>query len=750
MSRPVSRAAVCTLASLALLAACTSAPEARDDTIPDVTDLVDQIAVPAALEPATESVRDLSVVGPDGDLPGLVVGLSAPPGEQQRLAMWTLRGGNPHVAQLDARLKGSVQTAVAAGDESLTAIVGSVWDDGVVRSFVLTSTDRSTWTPVELGSDLARIELTAVTVADGVVHAAGDGADGSATVVTVADGTPRTTSLATEGDAVTLTGIAAHADDVLVVGAQDADEAFAWVSEDAGASFGSVVEIFDGGAAEGAVHTGAEWVVTGTVWGDGGRVPAAWVSPDGAVWAHEDVAAGAEVAADGWTPWGRGNDATLGRPAVSDGGTVHLWAGGEASVWGVVYAREDAGWTAYQSMSLPEKAHYIGIRGAVAPTGDLEGSVALEGGGWAAVASYGGDAWSARGTLAERAEPYSLHEGRSTDAGVEFVASSSVFRHDDERGWTLSSEGTAFLLEGGQLREVDQDLPAGIDAGERLTDPETGAQVMLGWHTETFEVSGWRRPTQDGAWAPASMDLTGVQAWQALERLPSGFVALVGERPSTAMADTMHLVVLTSVDGEAWERVGAEAMGRPEAGGTSGADVCEAPSGDVVVTGTTRRSTPEVTAAAWSSAGGWGPLAVDEAPSRSSFGSCVSTDTGVVTVLTAPGATQVWRSDDGGAFTFGADLGAGSEIASLTRVDGTIVGVGARAGGEYDGPVLWLSPDGTEWSWVPLPSRERHLSQQSLAVIDGALVVTASHVTGQQAWRVDDIAALAEAAQPID
>ena len=129
-------------------------------------------------------------------------------------------------ADVGTDVPGEPQDAVIAGNEAVAAIGGSTWESGTVWPFLVTSTDRATWTAAQLPSSLSGFTIVAVAVDGGrVVALAQNAAHNAATVVIDPTGEPVVTavpavpqgqyrdlaSLAVAGDTVVDLQAAAHA-----------------------------------------------------------------------------------------------------------------------------------------------------------------------------------------------------------------------------------------------------------------------------------------------------------------------------------------------------------------------------------------------------------------------------------------------------------------------------------------------------------------------------------------------------------
>lgn len=740
--------------TVTLLAACTGpagsedapATAARSGSAPFT-----EVAVPDALQPAADAVLDASAIAATGDRPGLVVARVASPGTPSHLGLWTLTGGNPNPATIDADLPGALDSVAAAGSDEVAAITGSTWSDGRLVPFALTSADRATWTAAPLGTDLEGVSLTAAAAEGGTVVAAGVDASSDVRVVVLEGGEARDAAVATDdGRAAAVSGVAVAGDEVLVVGS--AGEAgqpapvVAWLSQDGGASFGAAVTVSadEGAVGAGVVRAEGTWVVTGVhADANGDLVPAAWSSADASAWTLENPAVPHE---NGWTAWGQNADVTTGAPAVGPDGSVYTWYSGSTTVWGSVYARRASGeWWTTGSLASASPAEARGAQAALAAGADGRLAVVQHSTGWAAVAQVDEAGWSDRGRLTPRAETLQL--GYAADPAPDSLLYMGLVNRltiRDDSSTLSRTYSETFGLGADGVLAPSTSVPQDMRAAQTATDPDSGARVVVGYVDDTAQGTApfvlRYQAAADGAWSDIAADLAGLRGMSGLFTVDEGWIALLTERPeSNLQSGRDQLVIMTSTDGQQWTRVPADQMDRPEVGGTLALAACSLPDGSTVALGATGTQTPGVTAGAWVGSGGsWHAAAVEGAPAGSSFTSCTATEDGVLATLTASGTSEVWSTSDGESFTREATLPASSTLDHVVTTGDGFAAAGTLTSADHSGPVLWLSADGASWTWVAVPARERIPADLRVDVLGDRLVVTGWTSGGQQMWFVDD------------
>jgi hypothetical protein len=137
------------------LAGCV--PEAAPHPHPTPPDLnIDQVDVPDSMLYA-DDITSLggSIVAASGTLPYLLGGALVEPGRRGIPTVWVSDDGSDWKAiTVDDDFDGSFAGGVN-GTAELTAIGGSIWNEGVTTAALWVSEDRSDWSRVELPEEFA-------------------------------------------------------------------------------------------------------------------------------------------------------------------------------------------------------------------------------------------------------------------------------------------------------------------------------------------------------------------------------------------------------------------------------------------------------------------------------------------------------------------------------------------------------------------------------------------------------------------
>ncbi|QTE30101.1 hypothetical protein [Pengzhenrongella sicca] len=787
------RVAVVVLAAIAalLLTACQErTPEPAPSAAPVLDVTFTPVDVPTDMRATADApaVWGTTALPSDGTLPRLAVGLVSPgPSGRTAVRVWSSAAdASAMTEQATLDIAGTtagptagpsadatggttggangtasdVQAVTVAGSAGISAISGYAWTGTTDESFLLTSADRTTWTPVELDA-AARAARTHESGADAQrVVLAGDGLVSrrpAVVVHTVATGETSTTALPALGDdeAQVVTGVAV-AGDVVVVTAERGPRGepatpVSYVSTDAGATFGAARDVTASARADvaGVVWTGTEFVATGSdrSAGEGSSRPAAWASPDGATWTPDGLAPfGADPL--GWAV--KGAPARFSRPTTSNGEVaVAITQSANPAVY-LRYRRADGAWTepvaTVEYPSADPAAVAVRTAGGLAAVIEANGALAevrATAGGLAA----GGSAEGA--SLNEWRQGYGVDSLHALPGAVGVAAAQLVFEFtagDDgdggRYGFVQFLAPASYTYAGGRLRAVAWGPPDLVTHSAPVfgTDAGSGTSVLAAVATaeEGFPMHAWVSPAGAG-WQPVTgIEELGFQRPRAVAMTSAGWLLAADAGTSGDYSDSRVAALWTSPDGLAWTR--AAGQFQTDGGGDSSITaICDLPGGPVAV-GWAEDADRVSHATAWTNDGaGWAPVALTDAPG-SFFTSCVATETGARLEGSDGAVDTVWETSDGGAFAVVERLADGVSRGIAVEVDGGVAAAGWIESAAFTGPVLWLSADGARWRWVPIPAAGS-TDDIDVQAVGADLLVTAQGAGTAQVWTVPDVAA---------
>ncbi|HEY7811627.1 MAG TPA: hypothetical protein VIC62_00220, partial [Nakamurella sp.] len=306
--RPGRAAAVVLLVVAALaLAGCTGSSGSAEPATPPGPDdwrrsvALEPLRVPTEMVAAADRFDLGGMVSATGDRPALVAAIGTRPAGERYLRVSLWDGNAFQHGTVDPGTPGSVQAVTAAGNSTLTVLAGQGWDAGATRPFVLTSTDRKSWTRVALPDSLAGYRPVAATADDDRVVVLAQEVRGAAAVIDVdRTGTSQVHPLPgiPDGQERDLTSIALAGGTVVVTGVQGADLVGAPQvirSTDGGRTWAEPGAIADGAEAtiNGVTVVGGGFLATGskpaTGEGETGKRATAWFSTDAVTWTAETL-----------------------------------------------------------------------------------------------------------------------------------------------------------------------------------------------------------------------------------------------------------------------------------------------------------------------------------------------------------------------------------------------------------------------------------------------------------------------------
>ncbi len=753
----VRRALAVVLACLVLaVSACRPGPGAEGvaHPVPEITEL----AVPAAFGPPASTVRDAGLVAPAGALPALLVGSRVEPGGLPRPGVWTLADDGVAPVSVDPGVPGAVVAVRAAGSAELTAVAGYTWRDGRHHAFVLTSTDRSTWTPVALPESAAHLRPEVVAVDGTVVRVAARDDDGGTWVVTLAGDDDATVTALPSGEdedgpdlRVSPVGMVARGEQVVVVAAHEVPARTlhrAHLSTDGGRTWAAVVlDPDDRVDVDDVVATAGGWVAVGSApAGSSGPLrPAAWRSDDGAYWVQEDVvpdALDADVAEDAWlTAADAAGDAVAAVLLVEESRAAHLVERTPEGEWYVV--ADAAG---LPVRGLVDHAASPAADLARRPDGTLD--VALASAGTVRVDRVAADAaWAEGEELGSPFRAYEPHVPEHRDGTLSVPLVRERFRPSGT-GWTRTSELTLAQVGADGLEQVtwEPEVARGAVRVVRASAPD-GTQVVLAGHLvdRAVEVRGSMRRTGGSGWQDVTGFVTGrLDELTGLAWTERGWVA-VGRTGADLGDDDRRAALWASDDGVAWDV--RDDVEWPD--GTRLHAVCRAPDGGAVVVGdrTDPNGGDETVAAAWL-VDAEGTVEVTGLDGEGGVWACVDDGDRTVLVGTLDDRSTLWTLDQGRTeVTVVHRADRADTLGTPVAVDGGWVAWGRVEGTPRTGPVLWLSRNLATWWPVPVPS-PLGTTHGVVARDGGDVVAVAGTLTGVRAWRVTGVTDALRAGPP--
>lgn len=709
------------------------------------------LAVPAEMRLPADRDGLGGLIGQAADRPATVAAIRTAPDGRRRLVLstWDGAGWQPHPTDLPGPA-GPVQpqTVAIAGSAGVAAAAGWAWDAGSTSPFLLISTDRATWAPVELPESLAGHRLLAVDADGDRVVAAGQDPRGRIGVVTIdGSGDPTVTNLppAARRGSRTVTDLAVSGQTVLVVIGRDAVR-----SVDGGRSWADPVPIADGERAQvagvtavtgGFLATGADRVDEAST----DRHATAWFSRDGLTWSAEPL-----PEPDGFRKVG--DDSRAGSPTGSVGDAFTVVASDSAASPQVFARRATGEWT---SLGAPpeEVAGGFGLGGEAVPAGadpawpvlvGIDGALGLTlgqlaGGAWTTVVAPAGG-----GPVTTFRSAPSWTEPQVWKADLQ----RANFEHTEGVGWNrwlaLSSVGLA----GDTLVTVPPDPPEATNWTVRAYSGPAELAVISDFVPETSKLAifGWFRPAPDQPWTPTGG--FGAERWEQASAADhvGGLWLIAGEHTDQiASSENQLAMIWYSTDGVAWNR--AEGDFTVDGHGSRISGFCSAPGGRRAAVGQVTTADDARHAALWVEQDGrWQRSELPTDPGwASSFGSCVDVAGTLVLNGSLGSDTAQWTWTPETGFAEFDQPGGGSagtrEFHSVAAIPGGYVATGRLDTARHTGPVIWLSADGLAWQWLPLPV-DRPAAWALTAVVGSDLLVLSSSGTGSQAWRIPDIAAV--------
>jgi hypothetical protein len=729
------------------------------------------LTVPAQMMGSADHLSGVDVIAGRADRPALYAATRTSTDGRRRLVVSAWDGNAWQPADVGPGVPGDPQAANLAGNDVVTAIGGWTWEAGTIWPYLLSSTDRRTWTPIQLPETLPSYSVTYVVVDGGRVIALAEGEQRSAAMIIVDPARtdePTVTFLpaAPPGVHRSFDGMAVAGDTVLLTGRQGATRTgplLAFRSADAGRSWADPVTVSADGRAEawGVTHLPSGFVVTGNdpIPDDpkANRRMAAWSSPDGITWTAESIP---EPEHFRWP----GHDAALGVPTAA-GDYVLAVAGSSNSRSSRIFQRQpDGEWIAVAETN--QVADAVGRLGRVAPVEQPSGSAApgallvtVGGAHGTVVGQIASGVWATDVAPAAYRDPPAFSEMVS---GRLAVVRQRQFLPFGDGGYRTVQEPTPVGLDGDVLTVLPWDPPGAADGDDVEIGVDGTAEVVvtnrLSEDEQTRPITGWFRSAAGQAWQPVSG--FGEQASELLGEVSSlgGRWILRGSRADKT-GGTHQGMLWTSTDGATWSRAQGDFA---DGDRSSGIDrVCLDGAGRGVAVGWIQLTQGTTTAAVWIEHDGrWQRSTLSTAPEVSSSFSGCSTVAGQLVVRgDLDGDTGRWTLDATGTIRPAdppvvdapseprGDRDEPFELDDISTVPGGFMATGRLETTQYTGRVLWLSADGIRWTWLPVPAAEP--DGRLLFSADGADVTVLANSTNlSQAWRIPGIASVIASIPP--
>jgi len=186
---------------------------------------IQPLTVPAEMVAKADRLDGGDLIAGVANLPALSAVIRTSPDGRHRLQASSWDGTSWQPTDVGPGVPGEPQLASLAGSDRVAAIGGWTWEAGASWPYLLISTDRATWTPVQLPESLNSYAVTAVAVDGGRVVALAQGEQRAAATIVLdptMTGEPTITPLpaSPDGQRRTLGGLAVAGDTVLLTGRQ--------------------------------------------------------------------------------------------------------------------------------------------------------------------------------------------------------------------------------------------------------------------------------------------------------------------------------------------------------------------------------------------------------------------------------------------------------------------------------------------------------------------------------------------------
>ncbi|MBD8505630.1 hypothetical protein HT102_03905 [Hoyosella sp. G463] len=748
------------LAAALLAASCAStpdeAPEASTEPTTETTEAQPvelrelnsvPVDVPGSLFRAGEFAgRGLDLLPPSENAPYAVALNMAAPGRSTRPVVWVADNGEAWTPVEVAPDYPHAFSGGLVGNEAVSAVVGTAFEEGSLVSRIWRSTDRRGWSAVPLPPEYANeFRVVTGTVTATKIITAGNSLDKEIGVAIVEGDSIEYTLLPgiPDREQRLIVDMAAHGDTVVLI-AQRGDEGAAgtfvsYTSSDAGSTWdgphpiGSSNEM----VISGVESIGDQFVMTGGTLNpqaERGQVPAAWSSGDGAEWNAETVPA---PPAESVFYVAEGVDTTLGRPSAR-GGDLFAVASNNDSLRAGFYHRTADGQWFFNGVSEP--MDFPGVGGVVLGMNPEQRAVLL---GSFAVGEVvmgvkgPGEEWREVQRVGT-SEQVAQVEDIVSAAGRVLATTLQVRYEIDGADFSSSEQRDLLELRGGTAPEdplvlapitLDPPEVAGLIGGVvSSTDADEiialGSQFSL--ESNRIEARGWFQPANDQPWIPVEgFGAVADASLAAVTRTDEAWYA-VGTSTGPEADQPPTATVWSSPDGRGWTM--EQILGGSDEGSAASA-VCQIGGGPVLVAGSTLDGGASVPAIWRKDTDGWTRATADILGSgQGELTGCAASDEEAVLSATTGGRNIVLRTEDGIEFEGTFRTGFGATMREPVRVAGGFAAAGRYTSNEASGPVVWLSEHGARWEPWRVPSRSDGLVRAVQPFRDGIAITMDSEV----------------------
>lgn len=725
------------------------------------------LTVPTEMVAAADRLDGGDLIAGTPDRPAVSAVIRTSPDGRRHLRILSWDGTTWQATDVGPDVPGEPQSAALAGGESVAAVGGWTWEAGTIWPYLLTSTDRRTWTPVQLPQSLDGSWVSGVAVDGGRVAAIARNAGGDAATIVIdptRTGQPEVTALPAvpDGQRRAVDAIAVKGDALVVTAEQGPPTGettlLALHSPDAGRTWSESNPI---GSGERRGLTGVTALPSGFLITGHDPIPddpdrsvraAAWFSPDGISWQAETV-----PEPDGFR-W-KDHNSGLGRPEAA-GEYALAVALSTSSRTSRLYQRQPTGeWIALaETNQVADDAGRGGwVAPAVQPTGSgAPGAVfmAIDGAHGTVIGTSASGVWATSVAPTMYRDPPHFSELITGGPEWRMLTRQRQFLPFGNGGFRTVNEPALVGLSGDALAVLPWD-PAQAGDFEDVEPASAGTAevVLVGRLTENESartISGWYRAGTGQPWQPVSG--FGEQPDESmLEVIHIGDRWILwGNTSDKVTGDVAQAMMWTSADGVSWSRAQGDFADGDRS--SSIGRVCTDPAGRPAAVGWLLLTDELLTATMWSEQNGrWQRSTLPADPSVGSrFSWCGTVGGRLVIEGYQDGRRQRWTVDATGAFHPEPDpvvdvvipdrhgFGDPIDLQEVRSVPGGYLATGAIRTSTYSGPVLWLSADGTTWTWIPVPAAQPDPSVH--VGVDGADLIVASGATNvSQAWRIPGI-----------